>query len=65
MKHIIYINTNTDKNIFHIYMMELLEIQRLFDNGISIEHMLLTNFDKNNKSDVWRINILQHLVKNL
>ena len=63
--HILYINTNSDKNIFHTYMMEILEIQRLHDNNISIEHMLLTDFNPKDLSDNWRVYILQYLVKNI
>jgi hypothetical protein len=52
-------------NIFHIYQMEILEIQRLFLKGIYIHHLLLTNFDPTSQVHAWRVNILQYLVKNI
>jgi hypothetical protein len=64
-KPVLFINTNTDKNIWHVYMMELLEIGRLLNKKRTIEHMLLTNFDPSLPSDIWRLYILKHLVKNV
>lgn len=61
----LYIDTNTDKNIWHIFMMELLEIGRLMQKNISIEHLLLTNFDESSNVDKWRTYVLQYLVKNI
>ena len=61
----LYISTCCDINIFHIYQMEILEIQRLLDKGIQIHHLLLTNFDPNLQVHEWRVHILQFLVKNI
>jgi len=63
-KQILYINTSSDKNIFHVFMMELLEIWRLVNKNSNFDHMLLTDFE-HLPSDIWRIYILSHLVKNL
>jgi hypothetical protein len=61
----LYINTNFDKNIWHVFMMEILEIHRLFNNNITIDHMLITNFNPSKQTDIWRIYILQYIVKNI
>jgi hypothetical protein len=61
----LFIDTNMDKNIFHVFMMELLEIGRLMNKNISIENLLLTNYDESLSVDLWRTYILQYLVKNI
>lgn len=61
----LYISTCCDLNIFHIYQMEILEIQRLLDKGIVIHNLLLTNFNPELKEHEWRVHILQYVVKNI
>ena len=61
----IYISTCCDLATFHIYQMEILELQRLSDKGIYIHHLLLTYFDPHCKVQEWRVHILQFLVKNI
>lgn len=61
----LYISTCCDLNIFHIYQMEILEIQRLLDKGIVIHNLLLTNFNPDLKEHEWRVHILQYVVKNI
>lgn len=61
----LYINTNHEKNIWHILQKEIFEIERLISNGIKLDHMLITNFDPNDKRDLWRMNILKYVVHNI
>ena len=61
----LYIDTNWDKNIWHMYMMEILEIGRLMSKNKTVDHLLLTNYNESSSVDVWRTHVLQYLVNNI
>lgn len=65
MTEYLYINTSFDRNIWHVFVQEILEIGRLLDKNVVIDNMLLCNYNENSSIDKWKLNILQYLVKNI
>lgn len=64
-KNTIFYNDNKDENIYRFFILDILELFKLIQSNVLLDHMYLNHYNPNSQVDHWRVFLLSFFVNNL